>query len=362
MELQEWMDKARNLDGSDLHLTVDLPVMARIQGELMPIGTDPLSDNEIRQMIEGIMNSQQCDQYKKGDLDFGFQDVHGYSVRVNAYYQKGHPCAAIRLLRKDIPSFEDLMLPLAVHKLTDLPRGLVLVTGPTGSGKSTTMAAMIDTISRQRRSHIITIEDPIEYRFEHHSCIVHQREVGADVASFAGALRSALREDPDVILVGEMRDFETIQAAIRAAETGHLVISTLHTNSAVSTVERIIDVFPEHQQAEIRVQLASVLRGVITQQLLVRQDQPGRLAAFEILLSTDAVASMIRENKCHQIASVLQTNIKMGMQQMDYDLARLVRQQKITEKTALERCHKESDFRQYLNYPSYPESPAYFQY
>lgn len=348
------------MDCTDLHLTVGLPVVARMLGELTIIGDEPLTKEEIHAMLGTVMNRAQQEEYQKGDLDFGFQDARGYSVRVNAYYQKGNPCAALRLLRNTIPTFDDLMIPEAVRKLSTLPRGLVLVTGPTGSGKSTTMAAMINSISHSRKAHIITIEDPIEYRFDHASSIVHQREVGVDVASFADALRSALREDPDVILVGEMRDFETIQAAIRAAETGHLVISTLHTNSAVSTIDRIIDVFPEAQQGQIRVQLASVLKGVVTQQLLVRQDQPGRLAAFEILLTNDAVAAMIRENKGHQISSVLQTGQKAGMRQMDYDLARLVQEGKISEKTARERCLKEADLQQYLSYTVSSASTYYF--
>ena len=346
MDLQAWMDRGRAMDCTDLHLTVGLPVVARMLGELTILGDEPLTKEDIHSMLATVMNRTQQEEYQKGDLDFGFQDAHGYSVRVNAYYQKGNP------------SFDDLMIPEAVRKLSTLPRGLVLVTGPTGSGKSTTMAAMINSISHERKAHIITIEDPIEYRFEHASSVVHQREVGVDVASFADALRSALREDPDVILVGEMRDFETIQAAIRAAETGHLVISTLHTNSAVSTIDRIIDVFPEAQQGQIRVQLASVLKGVVTQQLLVRQDQPGRLAAFEILLTNDAIASMIRENKAHQISSVLQTGQKAGMRQMDYDLARLVQEGKISEKTAHERCLKEADLQQYLSYA--PSASTYY--
>ena len=358
MDLQAWMDRGRAMDCTDLHLTVGLPVVARMLGELTILGDEPLTKEDIHSMLATVMNRTQQEEYQKGDLDFGFQDAHGYSVRVNAYYQKGNPCAALRLLRNTIPSFDDLMIPEAVRKLSTLPRGLVLVTGPTGSGKSTTMAAMINSISHERKAHIITIEDPIEYRFEHASSVVHQREVGVDVASFADALRSALREDPDVILVGEMRDFETIQAAIRAAESGHLVISTLHTNSAVSTIDRIIDVFPEAQQGQIRVQLASVLKGVVTQQLLVRQDQPGRLAAFEILLTNDAIASMIRENKAHQISSVLQTGQKAGMRQMDYDLARLVQEGKISEKTAHERCLKEADLQQYLSYA--PSASTYY--
>lgn len=360
MTIQEWMEQARRMDCSDLHLTYGLPVMARMQGELSPIGTEPLSEKELTQLIHSMMSDVQREAYLKGDVDFGFQDAQGRSIRVNAYYQKGYPCCALRLLREGIPTFEDLNLPAVIRKMADLPRGLVLVTGPTGSGKSTTMAAMIQHISTTRCSHIITIEDPIEYRFTHHSSMVHQREVGSDTHSFADSLRSALREDPDVILVGEMRDFETIQSALRAAETGHLVISTLHTNSAVSTIDRIIDVFPEFQQGQIRVQLAGVLKGVITQQLLVRQDVPGRLAAFEILMNTDAVAAMIRENKCHQIPSVLQTGQKLGMQQMDFDLARLVREGKITEKTALERCGKESDLKQYLAYT--PQMNSSYQF
>ena len=360
IDLQAWIGSGTgNGLYRDLHLTVGLPVVARMLGELTIIGDEPLTKEDIHSMLATVMNrTQQEEVSEKGiwTLDSRMRMatacVSTLVIRKAIHAQRCVFCA-IRFL-----PFDDLMIPEAVRKLSTLPRGLVLVTGPTGSGKSTTMAAMINSISHERKAHIITIEDPIEYRFEHASSVVHQREVGVDVSSFADALRSALREDPDVILVGEMRDFETIQAAIRAAETGHLVISTLHTNSAVSTIDRIIDVFPEAQQGQIRVQLASVLRGVVTQQLLVRQDQPGRLAAFEILLTNDAIASMIRENKAHQISSVLQTGQKAGMRQMDYDLARLVQEGKISEKTAHKLRLKEADLQQYLSYA--PSASTYY--
>ena len=348
MDLQAWMDRGRAMDCTDLHLTVGLPVVARMLGELTILGDEPLTKEDIHSMLATVMNRTQQEEYQKGDLDFGFQDAHGYSVRVNAYYQKGNPCAALRLLRNTIPSFDDLMIPEAVRKLSTLPRGLVLVTGPTGSGKSTTMAAMINSISHERKAHIITIEDPIEYRFEHASSVVHQREVGVDVASFADALRSALREDPDIILVGEMRDYETIMAALTAAETGHLVLSTLHTTGAAQTIERVIDACPAGSQNQVRTQLAGVLKGVITQCLMPVDDGTGRIAGTEILLGTDAITNLIRENKSHQMGSMMQSGGATGMHTLNMDLMRLVREGYIKKESALQYTNDKRDLEQYF--------------
>ena len=267
---------------------------------------------------------------------------------MNVFYQQGRAAATLRLLNDSIPTLEELALPPVLTKLADEPRGLILVTGPTGSGKSTTLAAMIDHINKTRSDHIITIEDPIEYVYQGRCSLIHQREVGADARSFASALRSALREDPDVILVGEMRDYETISAAVTAAETGHLVMSTLHTIGAAQTIDRIIDVCPAGAQNQIRGQLAAVLRGVITQQLLPLAGGRGRCAATEILVGTDAVANLIREGKCYQIPSILQSGAALGMHSLNADLARLVSTGRITREAA-ERCATDkSDLQNYL--------------
>ena len=255
---------------------------------------------------------------------------------------------AIRLLRNDIPTLDDLFMPPVMAEFAMRPRGLVLITGPTGSGKSTTLAGMIDYVNCNKSAHVITIEDPIEYVHEHKRCMINQREVGSDVPNFASALRAALREDPDVILVGEMRDFETIQAAITAAETGHLVFSTLHTTSAPDTINRIIDVYPEHQQVQIRTQLANVLVGVVSQTLLPLKAGNGRIAAMEILNVTDAVSAMIREGKIHLILSSIQAGKAHGMMSLDQELARLVKNNTVNEIDALEKCQDKTEFYRYL--------------
>ena len=283
------------------------------------------------------------------DTDFSYTTKLGYRHRVNVYRQRNKTAIAIRLLRNDIPTLEDLMLPPIMADFAMRPRGLVLVTGPTGSGKSTTLAAMIDYVNVNRSAHVITIEDPIEYVHEHKRCMVNQREVGQDVPDFASALRAALREDPDVILVGEMRDFETISAAVTAAETGHLVFSTLHTTSAADTINRIIDVYPEHQQGQIRTQLANTLVGVISQTLLPKKDSSGRVAALEILNVIDSCAAMIRDNKVHMIPSAIQTGKQSGMMCLDQELARYARSGMVAEADALEKCHDKAEFYRYFN-------------
>jgi twitching motility protein PilT len=282
------------------------------------------------------------------DLDFSFEGEGGLRYRVNVYHQMGELAAAVRILRNDIPTLEDLSLPEAIRKLAEQPRGIVLVTGPTGSGKSTTLAAMIDYINVHRKAHIITIEDPIEYVHQSKNCLVHQRELGRDVPSFSAALRSAMREDPDVILVGEMRDYETISAAVTAAETGHLVFSTLHTTGASQTLDRIVDVYPSHSQGMIRSQLSGVLRGVITHTLLPLADRSGRTVATEILIGNDAVLNLIREGKYHQLGSTMQSNAQLGMHTLAGDLANLVRQGRITREVAETAVSNKAELLQYL--------------
>ena len=346
--LEELILYGRQTGCSDIHLTSGQPTVFRRLGQLVAGQTvDDSLEQDAR--ILSLLTPEQKKLLEAGeDLDFSFQTVNGERQRINVYRESGRLCAAIRLLSSHIPTLEELGLPPILKNLAMEPRGLVLVTGPTGSGKSTTLAAMIDAVNESRSCHILTIEDPIEYIYTQKRAMIHQREVGADVRSFSGALRSALREDPDVILVGEMRDFETISAAVTAAETGHLVLSTLHTPSAAQSIDRIVDVFPTHSQGQIRIQLASVLKGVLTQQLIPRADGTGRIAATEILLGTDAVLNLIREGKGHQIPSVMQSSAASGMHTLDADLARLVREQLITPDAAMERSANPTELRQYL--------------
>jgi twitching motility protein PilT len=338
----------RKNDCSDIHLTQELPPVFRKNGQLFQ--SDFSQDSkEIRDLIFSMLNVADQEKLLSGkDLDFAYETPEGLRQRVNVYKQQGSYTAAIRLLNDTIPSFEELKLSPIIRKLANEPRGLILVTGPTGSGKSTTLAAMIDYINQNKACHILTVEDPIEYKHNHKKAMVHQREVGRDVPSFASALRSSLREDPDVILVGEMRDFETISAAVTAAETGHLVLSTLHTIGAANTIDRIIDVFPPHGQQQIRTQLASILKGVITQQLVPLATGEGRMAALEVLIGTDAVLNLIRESKTHQLASVMQTGGREGMNTLNAHLAKLVRDQKIAYDTGLEWASDKQEFNQYF--------------
>jgi twitching motility protein PilT len=300
-------------------------------------------------IIRGLMTPQQNDYFDMGnDVDFSFEDKHGNRYRVNVFREDGKMAAAIRALNETIPSMDALGLPEVFKNFAMLPRGLVLVTGPTGSGKSTSLASMIDYANSHRKAHILTAEDPVEYKFKNKQSIVNQREVGRDVTDFAAALRSALREDPDIILVGEMRDFETISAAVTAAETGHLVFSTLHTTGAAKTVDRIIDVFPAEQQQQIKAQLASVMKAVITQ-TLVPKIGGGRCAALEILVCNDAVLNMIREGKTFQIDSAIQTGAKDGMILLDKSLAQLVVDGKVTMESALEKCVSEEQLKRFIS-------------
>lgn len=348
MNVEELIRYGRKNNCSDLHLSNDLPPVYRRNGRLYrsEFETSPQINKD---RILSLLNVHQKERLESGsDLDFCHVSPEGFRQRVNIYRQQGSFAAAIRFLNDTIPDFEELQLPPIIRKLANEPRGLILVTGPTGSGKSTTLAAMLDYINVNKALHILTIEDPVEYKHTHKKSIIHQREVGEDVDSFAGALRSALREDPDVILVGEMRDYETISAAVTAAETGHLVLSTLHTIGAANTIDRIIDVFPPHGQQQIRTQLASTLKGVITQQLVPLANGEGRMAALEVMTGTDAVLNLIRESKTHQLTSVMQTSIREGMNTLNAHLAQLVKNQKISYETGMKWATDVTDFNQYF--------------
>lgn len=349
MTIEELLTVSRERKASDLHITVGKPPIARVNGDLVMLEEYPvLMPEDTNRLVSSMLSSERMEILKqKGEVDFSFV-MPGGRFRVNAYKQRGSMGAAIRLLVQDIPTLDQLNMPDCLKMLAMKQRGLVLLTGPTGSGKSTTLAAMVDYINKNRRAHVITIEDPIEYLHRHQQSMVNQREIGEDTRSFAAALRAALREDPDVILVGEMRDVETVSAAVTAAETGHLVLSTLHTNGAANTVDRIIDVFPPHQQQQIRIQTASILEGVITQQLVPLADGKGRVAALEIMLTTDAIANLIREGKTHQINSCIQTGIQLGMQPMDYHLAKLVKTGVISKEMAFLRTMDTDNLKRYL--------------
>jgi len=330
------------LDASDLHITVGSHPVVRVRGKLDRLEDAPqLSPEDTQTLLYRILSTEQQKQLEiKRNIDFAHAIPGLARFRVNVFFQRETLSAAFRLIPTEIKTLEELGIPATLHALTDRPRGLVLVTGPTGSGKSTTLAALIDEINRNRAEHILTIEDPIEFVHKHKRCIVNQREIGPDATSFADALRAALRQDPDVILLGEMRDLETIGTAITAAETGHLVFATLHTQSAPSTVDRIIDAFSAGQQDQIRVQLAATLEGIVTQALLPTADGNGRVAALEILYPDDAVRNLIRQGKVEQIYSVMQTGTGRGMQTMEQSLAELTLRNVITLEMALSRSSR----------------------
>ncbi|ADL08658.1 type IV pilus twitching motility protein PilT [Thermosediminibacter oceani] len=324
MHLREILGEAIKKGASDIHLTVGLPPVFRHHGRLEPQGQwPPLTASDTEALAREILGERWEEFIERKELDLAYSAAGLGRFRVNIFHQRGSIGAALRLVGDVIHSLDELGLPPVVGELADQPHGLVLVTGPTGSGKTTTLAAMIDRINERRSCHIITLEDPIEYLHTHKRSIVNQREIGSDSPSFASALRAALRQDPDVILVGEMRDLETVATAITAAETGHLVLATLHTGSAVQSIDRIIDVFPPHQQNQIRIQLSDTLAGVITQQLLPRADGKGRVVAVEVLIATPAVRNLIREGKTHQIVSLMQTGGRFGMQTMEMSLRQL---------------------------------------
>ena len=350
LELRDMFKKMVEAGASDLHLVVGAPPQLRVRGALGTIdGYDALTPEDVREIVFGILTNEQRQKLEvQWEIDFSYSVPGLARWRVNAFYQRGAVGAAFRIIPEKIRPLSELNVPDAVYDFAELPRGLVLVTGPTGSGKSTTLAGVVDVINEQRTDHILTVEDPIEFIHQHKNCIVNQREVGSDTDGFARALKSALRQDPDVILVGEMRDLETIQTALTAAETGHLVFGTLHTSSAAKTVDRIIDVFPPHQQEQVRVQLASSLQGVVTQTLIPTRDGQGRVVACEVLIPNNAIRNLIREGKIFQIPSVMQTSQGEGMQTLDAALATLVRSNQITTEEAIKRCHEPEEFSRLL--------------
>src|SRR3974390_1520450 len=349
MDLVDVLLEVLERDASDLHLTVGAPPIIRVNGVLERLDYPRLGANDTRELIYSILSQDQRQRLEnEWEMDFSYSVPGRARFRVNAYFQRNSLGAAFRLIPVQIKKLDELGLPKALHQLTTKPRGFVVVTGPTGSGKSTTLAAMIDEINEVREEHIMTIEDPIEFLHGHKKCLVNQRELGSDAQSFGDALKAALRQDPDVILVGEMRDLETIGTALTAAETGHLVFATLHTQDTAQTVDRIIDVFPADQQDQVRVQLSVALQGIMTQQLVPTSDGSGRVVACEVLVPTPAVRNLIREGKTHQIYSVLQTGAASGMQTMDTALATLVREGKITQKLAESRSTTPEELRRLL--------------
>jgi twitching motility protein PilT len=340
VDFSEVLGRMVETRASDVHITPGFPPAVRDKGRIRPMeGFPVLNAQETREIVYGILNDDQRKRFEnEQQLDFAYAIPHVARFRVNCYFQRGAVSAAFRLVPHEIPALDSLGVPPVLRDLIAKPRGFVLVTGPTGSGKSTTLAAMIDAINVDREDHILTIEDPIEFLHRHKRSIVNQREVGSDAPDFARGLRAALRQDPDVILVGEMRDLETVSTALTAAETGHLVFATLHTQSTAQTVDRVIDVFPPEQQAQVRTQLSIALQGIVTQQLLPTSDGRGRVVACEVLIPTPAIRNLIREGKTHQIYAALQTSGATGMQTMDADLARLVRSGKIGRSLAEQRA------------------------
>lgn len=335
---------------SDLHLTAGAPPMIRSRGGLVALdGYPKLTPTDTRQIVYSILTESQRQRLENNwQIDFAYAVPGHARFRVNAYFQRGSLGAAFRLIPFEVVPFEELGLPPILREFADRPRGLVLVTGPTGSGKSTTLASVIDLINQTRNDHIMTIEDPIEFLHRHKRCIVNQRELGSDAMTFGDALKAALRQDPDVILVGEMRDTDTISTAVTAAETGHLVFATLHTQDAPQTIDRIVDAFPAAQQGQIRAQLANALQGIVTQTLVPAADGSGRVVAAEVMLPTPAVRNLIRESKTHQLYSVIQTGSAHGMQTMDAALAELVRDGRITRAVADQQAHSVDELNRLL--------------
>ncbi len=345
LTLNELLEFATEQGASDIHLTVGLPPVLRIHKELVFLEEDKLTPEDTAEMMFSVMSDHQREVFKKKleyDFSYGLPGVARF--RVNAFFQRGSIAAAFRRIPFEIPPLDSLGVPEVAHDIINRERGFVLVTGPTGHGKSTTLAAMIDEINTNKSVHILTIEDPIEYLFTHKRSVIAQRELGGDTLSFPNALRSALREDPDVILVGEMRDYETIATALTAAETGHLVFATLHTNSAAQSVDRIVDVFPPHQQEQVKTQLSSVLLAIFSQQLIPRADKSGLALATEVLVATPAVRNLIREGKSFMIPSVIQTNSNLGMQTMEASLKNLVNKGLITYEQGLQYAFSKENF------------------
>jgi len=349
--LPELLKTTVELGASDLHLSIDCPPQVRVHGELRRLELPALTPTDSKALTYSVLTDAQKKRFEETlELDFSF-GIRGVArFRCNMYNQRGAVAAAYRQIPEKIRGLEELHLPPVIAKLADRPRGLVLVTGPTGSGKSTTLAAMIDKINTEQHGHILTIEDPIEYLHQHKGCMVNQREVHSDTQSFTNALRAALREDPDVVLIGEMRDLETVESALRIAETGHLTFATLHTNSASSTINRIIDQFPAHQQGQIRTQLSMVLEGIVCQSLLPKINGEGRVVSMEILIPTAGIRNLIREDKVHQIYSAMQTGQeKLGMQTMNQSLATLFFRRQISLETAISASSNRDELQEMIN-------------
>ncbi|HKH41124.1 MAG TPA: type IV pilus twitching motility protein PilT [Solirubrobacterales bacterium] len=359
-DFAEVLTKMAEDRASDVHLSPGFCPAIRVRGRIVPLEEyEPLTPQQTRDTVYSLLNDDQRKRFEsRKQLDLAYAVPGVARFRVNCFFQRGSISAAFRRIPHQIPELAELGLPAVLEEFTRKPRGFVLVTGPTGSGKSTSLAAMLDIINREREEHILTIEDPIEFMHGHKKCIVNQREIGADAEDFSLALTSALREDPDVILVGEMRDLETMGTALTAAETGHLVFATLHTQSTAQTVDRIIDIFPGEQQSQVRMQLSIALQGIVTQQLLPTADGSGRVVACEVLVPTPAVRNLIREGKTHQIYSAIQTSGALGMQTMDAHLAQLVRMGRITRKLAEQRASVPEELKRLLGNVGMDVDPA----
>ncbi len=344
MTFEQLVNFAKEKNASDIHVTVGTNLAIRRYGILEMMEPEPTAEQSKAMIYENLTDEQIAKIEAGEDLDFALIMPDGTRMRANIYHQRNNLGACYRLLRGDIPTFEELNIPKVIRDLVNENKGLVLITGPTGSGKTTTLASLVDFVNRKQAKHVITIEDPIEYVYYHAKSMIHQREVGKDVDSFATALRSSLREDPDIILVGEMRDYETMNAAITAAETGHLVFSTLHTSGAAQTIDRIIDTYPAHGHNQVRTQLASILKAVVTQVLVPRVDGSGMAMATEIMLNNEAIANQIREGKTHQIPSTLISSQNLGMHTLNWDLKRLVKEQVITDADARKASSNIKDY------------------
>src|SRR5216117_362370 len=351
LSLSDLLKRMLEMSGSDLHITTNSPPQVRVHGHLVPLDLPQMTPAETKQLAYSVMTDSQKHRFEEHlELDFSFGLKGLARFRANVFNQRGATSAVFRVIPFEIKNFNQLGLPAVVTKLCEKPRGLVLVTGPTGSGKSTTLAAMIDKINAERHDHILTIEDPIEYIHQHKNCLVNQREVHSDTGSFSNALRAALREDPDIVLIGEMRDLETVEAALKIAETGHLTFGTLHTNSAAQTINRIIDIFPANQQSQIRTQLSLVLEGIVCQALLPRADGKGRVVSLEIMVPTPAIRNLIRDDKVHQIYGAMQTGQeKLGMQTANQSLASLYMKRAITLDTAMMASSNKDELQDMIN-------------
>lgn len=346
LDINEMLEEVIKRGASDLHITVGVPPVLRVNGVLKRMDQPRLTSNDTREMVYSILTAKQRETLETNlEFDLSYSVPGSARFRVNAYFQRNSVGAAFRIIPYRIKTIEELQLPMILKEFARLPRGFILVTGPTGQGKSTTLAATIDLINSSREEHIITIEDPIEFLHLHKKCIVNQREVGSDTHSFANALKYALRQDPDVLMVGEMRDLETISTALTAAETGHLVFATLHTQDAPQSIDRIIDVFPTYQQQQVRLQLASTVQAIVTQQLVPTKDGRARVPAVEVMIATAAIRNMIRDGRVHQIYSAMQSGGQLRMQTMDASLAALYRAGQITYETGLARSNNKEDYR-----------------